>query len=57
MGYGFAEFSSNEVALKVIKKLQNQILDGHKLMLSISKKSVEMQKYEKIKELKQKINK
>ena len=52
MGYGFVEFSSNEAALKAIKRLQNQILDGHKLMLSISRKTVEMKKYDKIKELK-----
>ena len=40
MGYGFAEFATNELAIKAIKQLQAQILDGHKLMLSVSKKHV-----------------
>lgn len=40
MGYGFAEFSTNDMAMKVIKQLQTQILDGHRLMLSVSKKQV-----------------
>ena len=57
MGYGFAEFSSKEGAQKVIKRLQSNLLDGHRLMLSMSKKRAETQNYEKIKELKDKMNK
>lgn len=49
MGYGFAEFASNELAIKVIKKLQSQILDGHKLILTVSKRTSDSQRYEKIK--------
>ena len=49
MGYGFVEFKSNEQAQKVIKKLQNHLLDNHRILLSSSKKRLETQNYDKIK--------
>ena len=37
MGYGFVEYASQESAMKAIRQLNNQLLDGHRLLLSISK--------------------
>ncbi|KAL4495586.1 hypothetical protein ABPG72_014055 [Tetrahymena utriculariae] len=37
-GYGFIEFSDHEAVIKSIKKLQNSLLDGHAIQLSVSKK-------------------
>ncbi|EFJ46013.1 hypothetical protein VOLCADRAFT_63158, partial [Volvox carteri f. nagariensis] len=37
LGYGFVEVDSEAVAAAVIKKLQGSVLDGHKLVLQISR--------------------
>lgn len=36
-GYGFVEFSESDAAMKCLKKLQNSLLDGHSIQLSVSK--------------------
>ena len=56
MGYGFVEFKYKEQAQKVIKQLQNRLLDNHRILLSFSKKRFETQNYEKIKELRERVN-
>ncbi|KAL4447005.1 hypothetical protein ABPG74_014977 [Tetrahymena malaccensis] len=43
-GYGFIEFSDHEAVVKSIKKLQNSLLDGHSIQLSVSKKEKNDQK-------------
>ena len=37
MGYGFVEFKEKEAAMKAIRQMNNELLDGHRLLLSISK--------------------
>ena len=39
-GYGFVEVDSKESAEKAVKKLQNFLLDGHAIKLSLSTKSI-----------------
>ena len=39
-GYGFVEVDSKESAEKAVKKLQNFLLDGHALKLSLSTKAI-----------------
>ena len=39
-GYGFVEVDSKASAEKAVKKLQNFLLDGHAIKLSLSTKSV-----------------
>jgi multiple RNA-binding domain-containing protein 1 len=53
MGFGFAEYETAEKAVESVKKLNNHLLDGHKLILSLSRKKV--QNMEEIQKLKQKI--
>lgn len=43
MGYGFVEFKTKAKALEAIKKLQNHVLDGHKLELVLSNKQLSAQ--------------
>jgi len=40
MGFGFVEFSSNELASKAIKQLQHKQLHGHQLELKLSRKKI-----------------
>ncbi|RKP20854.1 RNA-binding domain-containing protein [Rozella allomycis CSF55] len=40
MGYGFAEFSDKESALKAINVLQNVVIDGHAISLKFSTRSI-----------------
>ena len=41
MGFGFVEFPSDANAMKALKALQNNDLDGHKLQLKLSKNNTE----------------
>ena len=41
MGFGFVEFPSDANAMKALKELQNNDLDGHKLQLKLSKNNTE----------------
>lgn len=41
MGFGFVEFPSDDNAMKALKALQNNELDGHKLQLKLSKNNTE----------------
>ena len=40
MGYGFVELNKKEDAQKALKNLQNKILDGHKIIVTMSRKKV-----------------
>jgi RNA recognition motif-containing protein len=40
MGYGFVEYETTENAQKAVKMIQNKILDGHKLTVTMSRKKV-----------------
>mmetsp|Transcript_28719 Transcript_28719/g.65364 ORF Transcript_28719/g.65364 Transcript_28719/m.65364 type:complete len:870 (-) Transcript_28719:1-2610(-) len=40
MGFGFVEFSSEDEALKAIKKMQGKLVDGHSLEIKLSTKSL-----------------
>ena len=40
-GYGFLEFETHELAMNALKKIQNAVIDGHRLQLSISQKKKE----------------
>lgn len=53
MGFGFAEFESSDKAIEAVKKLNNCLLDGHKLLLSLSRKKAK--NTEDIHKLKQKV--
>ena len=53
MGFGFVEFESHEKAVEVVKKLNNCLVDGHKLLLSLSRKKT--QNLDEIHKLKEKI--
>ena len=41
MGFGFVELESSEKALEAIKRLNNVLVDGHKLLHSLSRKKVQ----------------
>ena len=41
MGFGFVELESHEKAVEAVKKLNNCLVDGHKLLLSLSRKKTQ----------------
>ena len=41
MGFGFVEYESNEKAVEAVKKLNNFLVDGHKLNMSLSRKKIQ----------------
>ena len=50
MGFGFVEFKTAETAIETVKKMNNTLVDGHKLLLSISrKKSQNVEEIQKLK--------
>lgn len=53
MGFGFVEYETNEKALEAVKKMNNTLLDGHRLSLSLSRKKA--QNMEEIQRLKEKV--
>eukprot|EP01029_Cantina_marsupialis_P014725 TRINITY_DN32305_c0_g1_i1.p1 TRINITY_DN32305_c0_g1~~TRINITY_DN32305_c0_g1_i1.p1 ORF type:complete len:648 (-),score=247.38 TRINITY_DN32305_c0_g1_i1:17-1960(-) len=47
MGFGFVEFSSDDLAYKALKNCQNMLLDGHNLELKLSQKKISGEKTKK----------
>lgn len=48
-GYGFIEVESKQIAEKVVKSLQNHLIDDHAMKLSLSTKSITAHETDKAK--------